>query len=50
MSAADAQARANNIVLGTPLPSNIPEPTTIPSWALPAGIAIVAYALLRKKA
>jgi hypothetical protein len=47
MSAAEAQARANNIVLGTPL--NPPTPG-LPSWALPAGIGILAFALLRKKA
>ncbi len=50
MSATEAQARANNIVLGTPLPSAYGGTTSsLPSWALPVGIAIGAYALLGRR-
>jgi len=45
MSAADAQARANNIVLGIPIPSG----TAMPAWLLPVGIGVVAFMLLQRK-
>ncbi len=52
MSATEAQARANNIVLGTQLPCQYTGTcgtSQLPSWALPVGIAIGAYALLSRK-
>jgi hypothetical protein len=52
MSAAEAQARANNIVLGTPLPAQYGGTTTtsgLPSWVLPVGIGVLAFALMQRK-
>jgi hypothetical protein len=51
ISQAEAQARANNIVFGTPLPDWVnagkTPPSGLPSWALPLGIGVLAYSLLK---